>query len=119
MLAFRRRSKTGEELLRNLEVIPAFCYLGGGTLSFFFGTGGFNLLLYEDGVEIRTFFTSFFIPYDRISKAKRRWSHMGSGFSIECDLPDVPNRMDLHFAQPDKPFEAIQERLRLMGRVME
>ena len=86
---------------------------------FLFGTGVFNLLLYEDGVEIRTFFTSFFVPYDEISKVKRRWSHMGSGFSIECNLPDVPNRIDLHLAHPDKPCEAIQERLRLMGRVVD
>ena len=64
---------------------------GGGSISLFSGTVPFfRLLIYDDGLEIRVMFNSFFIPYTKMSEPPHRVGSLTKGLAIKSDLPGVP-----------------------------
>ncbi len=68
----------------------------------------FYMLIYEDAIEIRALFNSYLIPLNRLKgPPMKKWHHLGQGFTIEVDLPDVPPQMKLYLLNPDRAIAQI------------
>lgn len=67
-------------------------YTGGGSIFLFSGSWPFfRLMVYEDGIEVRTMFHRFFIPYDKMGGIPDRIGFFRRGLLISSDLPGVPS----------------------------
>jgi hypothetical protein len=84
-------------------------YTGGGAIGFFHATTPFfRLLLYEDAIEIRVFFHSFLIPYDKMEKAPELRQKVFGGISITSDLPGVPFYIMFYGSRSSEIYSFIQ-----------
>jgi hypothetical protein len=74
------------------QIVSAFT--GGGSLSLFNGSWPFfRMLIYGDGLEVRVFFHSYFIPYDKMAEPPRKAGFLSFGLLIKSELPGVPSRI--------------------------
>ena len=67
-------------------------FTGGGSIFLFNGSWPFfRLLVYTDGVEIRSTFHRYFIPYNKMEDIPDKIGFFNRGILIRSDLPDVPS----------------------------
>lgn len=67
-------------------------YTGGGSILLIGSTWPFfRLMVYDDGVEVRTMFHRFFIPYDKMGAIPNKTGFFSRGLLIQSDLPGVPS----------------------------
>ena len=67
-------------------------YTGGGSILLIGGTWPFfRLMVYDGGVEVRTMFHRFFIPYDKMGDIPDKIGFFSRGLLIKSDLPGVPS----------------------------
>ena len=71
----------------------------------FFG----RLLIYIDGIEIRSLFKAYFIPYEHILKITRKKSPAGHEITILTDLESVPQVIKLQPKDSDSILASIQK----------
>ena len=59
-------------------------------------TGSFGkLFIYKEGIEIRFFFKSYFVPYEKITMLNSKKSLMGDVLKIEINLVSLPNLIEI------------------------
>ena len=67
-------------------------YTGGGSIFLFNGSWPFfRLMLYDDGVEVRSMFHRYFIPHDKMADLPDKLGFFSRGILIKSDLPGVPS----------------------------
>jgi hypothetical protein len=69
--------------------------IGGGSIGLFQGTAPFfKMLIYDDAIEVKVFFHSYLIPYDRMEEAPHTVGTLFRGLIIRSDLPGVPAKIN-------------------------
>ena len=67
-------------------------YTGGGSILSLGGSWPFfRLMVYDDGVEVRTMFHRYFIPYNKMADISDKIGFFSRGLLIKSDLPGVPS----------------------------
>jgi len=70
-----------------------------------------RILLYADGIEIRAFYTAYFIPFGSI----RNIHFDGRYITIQANLESVPQAIKLNPREPDSLFASIQNTMGSAG----
>ena len=81
----------------------------GGSVFLFSGTWPFfRLLIYKDGIEVRTMYHRFFLPYYK-SEIKEDRKMMRTDILIKSDLLDVPSKIRLYTGKSKKIMKEIDK----------
>jgi len=72
-----------------------------------------KFLVYMDGIEVRTLFTAYFIPYEHIIKITRKESPVDDEIKILTDLESVPKTILLQPKDSDSILASIQKARKL------
>ena len=86
-------------------------YTGGGSIFMFNGSWPFfRLMVYDDGLEIRTTLHRFFIPYDQMDDFPEKIGFFSRGLLIRSNLPGVPSGIRYQGFGMKKIVQVVAER---------
>lgn len=86
-------------------------YTGGGSIFLFNGSWPFfRLMVYDDGLEIRTTLHRFFIPYDKMDDFSEKVGFFSRGLLIKSKLPGVPSGIRYQGFGMKKIVQVVAER---------
>jgi len=86
-------------------------YTGGGSIFLFNASWPFfRLMVYDDGLEIRTTLHRFFIPYDKMDDFPKKVGFFSRGLLIKSKLPGVPSGIRYQGFGMKKIVQVVAER---------